>query len=138
MRAGSSDGQISVATFVQHDELDAGLKALLTATRRLAKDGLTEHELYTAKRAQLERLELRLESNAEVAEALSDLLAFGDPAQRLPQIRAQVVAITLGDVKRAAARYLAGDARVVLVAGPHRRGDPRLWRLSDPTFYSFE
>jgi predicted Zn-dependent peptidase len=104
----------------------------------MAARGVSEYELATAKRAVFEELELRYETNTALATSLGPLLSFGDPAVALPKLRAQIAAITLDEVNEAAARYLASDSRVVVVAGPHPRDAPELQRLRSPTFYTLE
>jgi zinc protease len=138
VRATRSDGHLVVLTYVEPDALKAGGSLLLEQIDRFRSSGLTQEELGKAKRRLLEQLELRQQRNEEVARNLSLLLAFGDPAETMSNIRAQIEALTAGNLRDVAARYLDRDAQIALIVGPYHPGDRRLSRFEEPTFYRLQ
>jgi zinc protease len=136
--ATQADGQLMVTTFVDPDALAQGLTLLFDQIDRIKQHGPSQAEMARAKQALLERVQLRVQSNAEVAATLSGLLAFGPPDQALSRISAEIAALTSSDMQRLATRYLDKQSQVLLVTGDHPPHDVRLKKLKKTLFYRLE
>ena len=83
----------------------------------------------------LQSLDLQSETNADTTDVLASAFAIGDPVEVLGAARSRVQALTAADLQQLARRYLAPSARVLLIIGPHRKGDRGLG-MRDPVFHT--
>jgi zinc protease len=114
---------------VREDEVERGLKALLTEVERVARHGFTETELERAKVEHLTRMERALEEfdNIDSSSYTSEytrVFLWGEPtpgiAVEVDMVRAFLPTITVDEVNNLIRESLIEDNRVVLLAAPDR------------------
>lgn len=99
-------------------KLTAVKAELLDEIRRLAENGLTTAELSRAKEKLLGQQDIRNQSNDAFAfsAALDELYGLG--ALHYRELRRQVEAVTMDDIRRVARKYFAEQSAVIAVARP--------------------
>jgi zinc protease len=99
-------------------KLTAVKAELLDEIRRLAENGLTVAELSRAKEKLLGQQDIRNQSNDAFAfsAALDELYGLG--ALHYRELRRQVEAVTMDDIRRVARKYFSEQSAVIAVARP--------------------
>lgn len=93
------------------------IMSILEITRDLKEGHLTEQEVQQAKEAIINRFVSNFTSSHQIAVQRMELEYFGFPADYLNTYTTRVRAVTLADVKRAAAQHLDPDHAAILVVG---------------------
>lgn len=106
----------SVAT--RADRADETLKVIREQIERMAKDGPTQVELDSAKRYLTGSYALRFDSSGKIANQLVALQNADLGIDYFDRRNAEIEAVTLDDVKRAAQRLLAQGAPTISSVGP--------------------
>ena len=110
--------QFLVFAICNPQNLDKADKAALNVVGRTLKEGITEDELVTAKKAFLQELKVERASDSNLAGDLRALLYLGRTFDYYADLETKIAALTVADVNRALARHLSVE-RLVIV--PHRR-----------------
>jgi zinc protease len=129
-------GPMIVISEVAANDAAAAIARMLGVLDRVAKEGISETELDLAKRHRVALILSAYETTSEVTRALADVFVYDLlPDDRLRRIAA-IRALTLADVKQAAAKYIRPEAMKVLVAGDWRAIGPSLsaLKLGSPSF----
>ena len=97
--------------------------ALLDEIHKLASDGLTDEELTRAKKKLIGQQEIANQSNDSLAQqsALDELYGLG--FDHYKSLEHDVNAVTLGDIKRVAAKYFRDQPYVLATVRPKRSGE---------------
>jgi zinc protease len=97
--------------------------ALLDEIHKLASDGLTDEELTRAKKKLIGQQEIANQSNDSLAQqsALDELYGLG--FDQYKSLERDVNAVTLGDIKRVAAKYFRDQPYVLATVRPKRSGE---------------
>ncbi len=113
----------SVAT--KNESIKESLDVIREELARIAKDGPSAEDLDNAKKYLTGSYALRFDTNSKIASQLLGLLVEGFGADYVETRNAQVEAVTLADIKRAAARFLDPEALMVTVVGKPQGLAPR-------------
>jgi zinc protease len=98
------------------------LRSMLDMIEEVARNGITDAELSHAKTSLLSRWRAQMTTTQGIAFMASEALVDAQPLDDLGRYPARLQAVTLDDVRRVAARYLASSALRLVVAG-----SPSLW-----------
>lgn len=102
-------------TSTRNDRVAESMTVIRDEMAKLAADGPTEHEVEEAKRYIIGSYPLRFDTSPKIAGELLSLALKGDSPDFLSQRNKLFAAVTLGDVKRVARRFL-GDPRLLVQA----------------------
>ena len=114
-------GPLLVRAGVNADNVDRAIASIDTEVAAMARDGVTDEELTSAKRYLVGSIPRSLETNEGIARFLqsAELFELGlDYDCRLPEL---VQSVTVGDVAEAARRTLVTEQASIAIAGPLRR-----------------
>ena len=117
--AGHIAGPLLVRAGVNADNVDRAIASIDIEVARMARDGVTDEELTSAKWYLVGSIPRRLETNEGIARFLQTAQQFDlglDHDCRLPGL---VQAVTAGDVAEAARRTLVTEHASIVVAGPY-------------------
>jgi zinc protease len=115
------------AIFAEHTG-DAA-RAIVAQITRVREEAVTAEELADAKENARLALPARFEGVDDVAGALQDIAVYGLPLDEYDRRSAQIDAVTVEDVQRAAKKWLHPEAMVVVVAGDRARVEKDLSSL---------
>jgi zinc protease len=102
-----------------NDRIGEAIDVIKAEWARVAKEGVTEEELETAKTYLTGAYPLRFDSNASIARILVGMQIDGLPIDYIDTRNDNVNAVTLEDVKRVVKRiYRSEDLRFVIVGQP--------------------
>ncbi|MDX2289028.1 MAG: pitrilysin family protein [Hyphomicrobiaceae bacterium] len=105
----------SVAT--KNESIKESLDVIRGELARIAKDGPSPEDLDNAKKYLTGSYALRFDTNSKIATQLLGLLVEGFGVDYVKTRNAQVEAVTLADIRRAASRFLDPEALMVTVVG---------------------
>lgn len=105
----------SVAT--KNESIGESLDIIRSELERIAKDGVSEEDLNNAKSYLTGSYALRFDTNSKIASQLLGILVEDMGIDYIKTRNAQVEALTVEDLKRAAARFLKPDNLTVVVVG---------------------
>ena len=117
--AGHIAGPLLVRAGVNADNVDRAIAAIDTEVAGMARDGVTDEELTSAKRYLVGSIPRSLETNAGIARFLQTAEQFDlglDYDSRLPGL---VQSVTADDVAEAARRTLVPEHAAIAIAGPY-------------------
>ena len=117
--AGHIAGPLLVRAGVNADNVDRAVASIDTEVSAMARDGVTEDELTSAKRYLVGSIPRSLETNEGIARFLQTAEQFDlglDYDRRLPGL---VQAVTTDDVGEAARRTLVTERASIVIAGPY-------------------
>ena len=100
-----------------NERMAESLEVIRTEWARMAAEGVTAEELEAAKKFLTGAFPLGLDSNAKIADFLVFLQTEGLGSEYLDQRNDLIMAVTVEDVKRVAARLLHPEALSVVVVG---------------------
>ncbi len=101
----------------KNEEIGQSLDVIRAELKRMATEGPTHEELANAKSYLVGSYPLRFDTNAKIANQLLGIMQDGLGIDYVEKRNAQIDAVTLADVKRAAARILATDNLITTVVG---------------------
>jgi zinc protease len=101
----------------KNEEVGRSLDVIRSELRRMAEQGPTAEELQNAKDYLTGSFALRFDTNAKIANQLLGFLFEGYGIDYIDKRNSLINAVTLADVKRAAARLLKADELIVTVVG---------------------
>jgi len=110
-------GVLMIYAICNPDNLDKADKAALDVVGSTLKDGITEKELATAKKAYLQELKVKRANDSGLATTLGAFLHIGRTFEFYDDLEKKVNALTVSDVNRAMADYLSIDRLVIVRAG---------------------
>jgi zinc protease len=110
-------GPFSVSSAVKSDVTAAAVREVLTEIERLRADPIGSDELSLATSYLAGVFPIRYETTDAIARALSALVVWGLPADYFDSYRANVGAVGIPDVLRAAERHLHPGALQLVVVG---------------------
>jgi len=116
--AGRVPGPFVVTLQTNPADTDRAVQAALDLIRSVARDGLTETEVATARNTLSSSFTVGLSSPAALAGTFTGFAALGLPLDELQAYRQRVAAVTLQDVNDAARTLLDPDHIVIVTAGP--------------------
>jgi zinc protease len=102
----------------KNEEMGRSLDVIRAEFRRVVEDGPTQVELDNAKSYLTGSFALRFDTNAKIANQLLYFFAEGFGIDYVDRRNAEVAAVTLDDVKRAAKRVFANELFVTIVGKP--------------------
>lgn len=105
----------SVAT--KNESIAESLDIIRTQLARIAKEGVSEEDLANAKSYLTGSYALRFDTNSKIANQLLGILVEDMGIDYVDRRNAEVEALTIEDLKRAAARFLNPDDLIVVVVG---------------------
>lgn len=105
----------SVAT--KNESIAESLDIIRSELGRIAKDGVSEEDLNNAKSYLTGSYALRFDTNAKIASQLLGIMVENMGIDYIETRNAQVEALTVEDLKRAAKRFLKPDELLVVVVG---------------------
>ncbi|KUO68521.1 MAG: zinc protease [Alphaproteobacteria bacterium BRH_c36] len=105
----------SVAT--KNESIAESLEIIRKELTRIAKDGVSEDDLKNAKSYLTGSYALRFDTNTKIASQLLGILVEDMGIDYVTTRNAQVEALTVDDLKKAAARFLKPDDMIVVVVG---------------------
>ncbi|MBU1210677.1 MAG: insulinase family protein [Alphaproteobacteria bacterium] len=105
----------SVAT--KNESIAESLEIIRKELSRIAKDGVSEDDLKNAKSYLTGSYALRFDTNTKIASQLLGILVEDMGIDYVTKRNAQVEALTVDDLKKAAARFLKPDDMIVVVVG---------------------
>ena len=117
--AGHIAGPLLIRAGVSGENVDRAIASIDAEVAGLARDGVTEGELASAKRYLTGSTPRSLETNAGIARFLQTIDQFDlglDYDRRLPEL---VEAVTVADVAEAAGQTLVTERAAIAVAGPY-------------------
>jgi len=118
LETGLGQGSWSAIAGVSPENVDRTVESICGEVRRLREEPVPAEELIDSQLYLTGSMPLRLETNEGVARSLLDMERYGlglDYLQRFPGL---VNAVTVGDVREVAHRYLDPDIYALAVAGP--------------------
>ncbi|MDX2259720.1 MAG: pitrilysin family protein [Hyphomicrobiaceae bacterium] len=113
----------SVAT--KNEEIGQSLDVIRAELTRIATDGPSPQDLDGAKKYLIGSFALRFDTNSKIASQLLGLLVEGFDKDYIEKRNGLIEAVTLADIKRAAARFLTADDLIVTVVGKPQGLPPR-------------
>lgn len=111
-------GPFQVALQTKVESAAEALRLVREEIARLHREGATEQELDAAKDYLTGNFPLRLDSTGKLAGFLGQVEYFGLGDDYIERYAERVRAVTLEDVRKAAAKYLRPDAMVQVVVAP--------------------
>lgn len=114
-------GAFQVALQTKVESAGEAIKLARAEIQKLHDEGATEAELNAAKNYLTGNFPLRLDSSGKLAGFLGQIEYFGLGDDYIERYSERVRAVTLDDVKKAAAKYLHPDALVQVVVGPQAK-----------------
>jgi zinc protease len=114
-------GAFQVALQTKVESAADAIKLVRAEIQKLHDEGATEAELKAAKDYLTGNFPLRLDSTGKLAGFLGQVEYFGLGDDYIERYAERVRAVTLDDVKKAAAKYLQPDALVQVVVGPQTK-----------------
>ena len=117
--AGHIAGPLLVRAGVNADNVDRAIASIDTEVAGMARDGVTDEELTSAKRYLIGSIPRSLETNEGIAQFLQTAEQFDlglDYDSRLPGL---VQSVTADDVAEAARRTLVTEQAAIVIAGPY-------------------
>jgi zinc protease len=111
-------GAFQVALQTKVESAADAIKLVRAEIQKLHDEGATDAELKAAKDFLTGNFPLRLDSTGKLAGFLGQIEYFGLGDDYIERYAERVRAVTLDDVKKAAAKYLQPDALVQVVVGP--------------------
>ncbi|MBU2580457.1 MAG: insulinase family protein [Alphaproteobacteria bacterium] len=105
----------SVAT--KNDSIAESLEIIRSELARIAKDGVSEDDLKNAKSYLTGSYALRFDTNSKIASQLLGIMVEDMGIDYIKTRNADVDALTVEDLKRAAKRFLAPEGLLVVVVG---------------------
>ncbi len=121
---GRDPGTVHIATSTRVAESGRTMKLVLDEVAKLRRDGPTQVELDDARGNLVGELALKLETPEDVARTLLHAHVTGLPPDFVAKVPAARAAVTLADVKQAAAAHLAFETLVAV--GPETQIRPLL------------
>ena len=118
LMAGVGPGEWVVSAGVNPSNVDKAADLITQELKRYVDQGLTPEELSDSKTNFIGRLPLSLESNGGVAGALLNIERFDLGLDYYRQYAGLVEAVTLEDVRAAAAKFIHPERLVIATAGP--------------------
>lgn len=110
-------GIIQATMSTSNEKAEEALRLLKDEWRSMAKDGPTHQELQDAKSYLTGSLPLELTSTSDISGTLNSLQRDGYDADYINQRNNRLNAVTIDDVKRAAARILKTESLVTVLVG---------------------
>jgi zinc protease len=110
-------GPFTVATAVRSDVTDAAVREILREIERMQATEISDAELTLATSYLDGVFPIRFESTNAIANALASLVSYGLPDDYFDRYRANIRAVTAGDVLRAAREYLHLDQLQIVTVG---------------------
>jgi zinc protease len=110
-------GPFVVATAVASDVTAAAISETLTEIDRMRAEPVSESELSLATSYLDGVFPIRYETTASIAAALANLVIYGLPDDWYDTYRANIRAVTIDDVLRAARTYVKPDAMQIVIVG---------------------
>lgn len=114
-------GAFQVALQTKVESASEAIALARAEIRKLHDEGATDAELTAAKDYLTGNFPLRLDSTGKLAGFLGQVEYFGLGDDYIERYAERVRAVTLDDVKKAAAKYLQPDALVQVVVGPQAK-----------------
>jgi zinc protease len=125
-----SAGPFTVSTAVGTEVTAPSVREILSEVGLMAASGPTEPEVEAARDYIAGVFPLRVETSAQVAARVAELLVYDLPADYHSTYRERIRAVTLDDAVAAAGRQLHPDRMTVVVAGAADRVVPELEALA--------
>ena len=117
--AGHVAGPLLVRAGVNADNVDRAIESIDTEVAGMARDGVTDQELTSAKRYLVGSIPRSLETNEGVARFLQTAEQFDLGLDYDSRLAGLVQSVTVGDVAEAARRTLVTDDASIVIAGPY-------------------
>ncbi|GGB52616.1 peptidase M16 [Roseibium aquae] len=111
-------GMLSGSASTRADRAGETVAVILDQIQRMASEGPTEDELASAKRFLTGSYGLRFDTSAKIARQLVALKIAGLGIDYFDRRNAEIEAVTLADVQRAAKRLLEGQQPTIVSVGP--------------------
>jgi zinc protease len=110
-------GPFTVATAVRSDVTDAAVREILLEIERMQAAEVSDSELTLATSYLDGVFPIRFESTNAIANALASLVSYGLADDYFDRYRANIRAVTAGDVLRAAREYVHLDQLQIVIVG---------------------
>lgn len=110
-------GRVAASMEVRSEVTDSAVAELLTQLRRMAAEPVSAAELEAAKGYLVGSFPIGIQTAEQVAGQVAITRLLGLPMEDLLQRRERIAAVTVDDVRRAAARHLRPDSLTVVVVG---------------------
>lgn len=122
-------GPFVVQAAVANDVTGRAVQEALAEIARLRQDGITSEELDAARDYLIGVMPLQLQTTAQLAARLSDLVVYGLPLDYFRHYRERIAAVDAADVTRVARSHLRPDRFAIVVAGSATDVVPQLEAL---------
>ena len=110
-------GRLIASMEVRSEVTDSAVAELLAQVRRMAAEPVSAAELEAAKGYLVGSFPIGIQTAEQVAGQVAITRLLGLPMEDLLQRRERIAAVTVDDVRRAAARHLRPDSLTVVVVG---------------------
>ena len=110
-------GPFFIQTAVGTEVTAQAVTEILSETRRLREDGITEEELDNARDYLIGVMPLELQTTAQLAATLAEIVIFQLPVDYFRDYRDRIRAVQAADVQRVARAHLRTDEFAVVVVG---------------------
>ena len=110
-------GPFWVTTGVRTDATAPAVQEIFSEVKRIVTSDVTAEELALAKAAIAQSLPGQFETNQATAGALSAIFVYGLPLDYYATLPTHIDAVTVADVRAAAAKYLVPDKLMVVAVG---------------------
>ena len=122
-------GPFFVGTGVRTDVTAPAVKEIFAELNRMVNTDVTADELATAKDSIARSLPGNFETTPSATGTISELFVFSLPLDYYRALPAKIQAVTVADVKNAAAKYLKPGSMVVVAVGDKAKIEPELKKL---------
>jgi predicted Zn-dependent peptidase len=112
-----SAGPFVVSTAVATDVTAGAVREILHETRLMASEGPTDDEVEAARDYIAGVFPLRLETSAQVASGIAELIVYELPEDHHARYRERIRAVSRDDAAAAVRRHVRPDAATVVVVG---------------------
>lgn len=110
-------GPFTVDVAVASDVTARAIEEALTEIRQIRHDGPTDDEMDSARDYLRGVMPLKLQTTAQVASRLSELVVYGLPDDYFDTSRERIAAVTHDDVHRVAANHIRPDRLAIVIVG---------------------
>jgi zinc protease len=110
-------GMLLIFAICNPKSLDKAGEIALDVVARTLKEGVTDKELATAKKAYLQELKVKRANDSNLASILGEFLHLGRTFKFYADLESKVAALSVDEVNRALADYLSVDRLVIVRAG---------------------
>ncbi len=122
-------GPFMVGSMIRTDVTAPAVKEVFHELDRMRTTDVSADELAMAKESTVRGLTAQFETTGKTAGTLSNLFIYSLPLDYYRTLPAKMEAVTAGDVRRMAEKYLTPDKMVVVVAGDSAKIQPELKKL---------